>query len=54
MATVKVSITLNNVKVNNVAIDNLNLQIDTDYSTEEMLAVMQALPQYLGELLKVL
>lgn len=51
MAHVKIDITID--KIEAVGLENFSLHVDTQYSAEEVVAVMGALPQYMADLVKI-
>ncbi len=51
MAHVSVHISID--KIDAIGLENFDFHVDAEYSSEEILAVMAALPQYMGDLIKL-
>lgn len=54
MAKVSLKLKVENMKFpNDAGVDNIDFSVDTEYSTEELLAIMQALPAYMASVLEL-
>lgn len=54
MAKVSLKLKVENAKfANDAGVDNIDFSVDTEYTTEELLAIMQALPAYTASALEL-
>lgn len=54
MAKVSLKLKVENARgFEGVGVDNIDFSVDTEYSTEELLAIMQAIPAYMASVLEL-
>lgn len=54
MATVKLSLSITGVKINETVVDDFNFQIAAENSKEEMLAVLEFIPTYISRIVALI